>query len=88
MSDKQFKTLRKQLRNVVQEAVPAILTVELVDTVRKELKEHIDKQLETLANNIKMTLDRVEQRSIDTQNLIVRSSTPQAPVETTQEPAS
>lgn len=81
MSD--IKTLRKQLRNVVQEILPEILTAELVATIRKDQIVQIDARLNALAKQIQQTLDTIDQRSKDVQAYNIRQSASMLPIQDT-----
>lgn len=82
MSDKNFKTIRKQLRNVVQEIAPGIITQELVSTIQKSLSEDVQKRMDTIAAEAKETLRLIDERQKDLQNYLARileQMTPPAP---------
>ncbi len=79
MSDKSAKDIRKQLRNVVQDAMPQIVTEELGKAVHDALKSHIDKRLDAISKHIQTSLDALDQRSKDVQAFVIRQNTAQAP---------
>lgn len=64
----QAKLLRNQMRNIVKELFPEIVSSELYAKIEKQNKE----QLEFLFNLVKGTLSRVEERQKDLQSLIMR----------------
>jgi len=78
MSD--IKTLRKQIKNVVQALLPEILRGEAMEAIRKEnLKTLIKMQ-----TDVQASLKEINDRSKDLQSFIMRSvapKTPSAPVE-------
>ncbi len=64
----QAKLLRSQMRQIVKELFPEIVSSELYAKIEKQNKE----QLEFLFNLVKGTLSRVEERQKDLQSLIMR----------------
>lgn len=54
------KDLRKQLRNVVQEILPEVLTSELIAALKKEINAYLDK---------------IDERQKNISSYIVRNST-------------
>jgi hypothetical protein len=75
MSDKNFKAIRKQLRNVVQEIMPLVLGNELVQEVKKSLEARIDARLEAVSKHIYETLTQIDERSKDIQTFLIRNAT-------------
>lgn len=68
MNQKQVKLLRKQIRNVVQELLPAVLTQEVVTSISSELKKEVLSRL-----------DAIDARQKDITSFVVRNSVPPAP---------
>lgn len=66
-----LKDLRKQLRNVVQEELPNIVTNELFT----KLQEKNAERLEAISASVRKTLDDMDSRSKDVQNFIMRQMT-------------
>jgi hypothetical protein len=83
MSDKQYKLIRKQLRNVVQGILPEMLHNELVKAVQDEATNMINKRVEALSQNLTKALENIDQRSKDVQSYLIRNTTaiPAAAVE-------
>jgi len=73
------KLIRKQLRNVVQEALPETLSQELVAAIQKQLAAQLDQRLSAIAKHIQSTLDQLDQRSKDMQAYMIRQSARPAP---------
>lgn len=73
------KLIRKQLRNVVQEALPETLSQELVAAIQKQLAAQLDQRLSAIAKHIQSTLDQLDQRSKDMQAYMIRQSARTAP---------
>lgn len=77
MSDKNFKDMRKQIRNVAQENIPAILRSETFtgfkDEVLREVQQSVKFQLEAIQADITSTLARMEKRSQDVQTYILNN---------------
>ena len=73
MSDKQYKLIRKQLRNVVQEALPNILTQDLVTTMRNDLLARVDVRLDDITKAVKSKLDEMDTRSKNIQSYVLRN---------------
>lgn len=76
MGDKQVKRLRKQLRNVVEELIPSVLTVELIKAGHERLKIEVDAKLDVIDKNLKETLKTIDDRSKDTMSYLLRSVKP------------
>lgn len=73
MSDKGLKDLRKQLRSVVKEELPGVLTLELIKEQHAQLKKEVAERLDAIDKHLRAVLDSVEQRSKDTTSYILRS---------------
>ena len=69
------KLLRKQLRNVVQEAFPQLLSQELATEIQKVLLNHLDKRLDAIDQHVKSQLEAIDQRAKDLQAYLVRNNT-------------
>lgn len=63
------KDIRKQVRNVVQEILPSVLTQEQF----KELNKHIDERLKLLEATVKKQMHEMNERHKDTMGYLVRS---------------
>lgn len=63
-----IKTIRGQLRQLVLELLPSVLTTELYASLQKEMKE----QLEVIRSEIRETLVRIEKSAQDHQAFVVR----------------
>lgn len=88
-SESNAKLLRKQLRNVVQELLPQLVTDELKAAMHQQLAIEIQKRLDNVTKNVKETLDMIDQRSKDIQGYLVRqtsTSTAQQSPEVTLQP--
>lgn len=70
MSSKDMKDLRKQLRNVVKEILPEILTQEQY----LELKKHIDKNIKNIEKIVKDSMHEMNNRQKDTLDYLVRNT--------------
>lgn len=79
MSDKQVKLLRKQIRNVVQEILPGVLTQEMRNSIYEQLNSTLSTQLKQISDHVKSTLDAIDQRAKDLQSYAVRQSGVVAP---------
>lgn len=77
------KELRGQLRQVSKELLPQLITHELFEALRKEMKE----ELEKLRKDVITTLKAMDDRSKDTQSFVMRevlaasNNSPIAPTE-------
>lgn len=65
-----MKDLRKQLRNVVKEILPEILTQEQY----LELKKHIDKNIKNIEKIVKDSMHEMNNRQKDTLDYLVRNT--------------
>lgn len=74
MSDKQYKMIRKQLRNVCQDLMPQVLVNEAVVAIEKTVTAHINTRLDVITQHVKTTLDKIDERSKDIQSYVVRNS--------------
>lgn len=73
MSDKNTKDLRKQLRAVVREILPEILTAELVTASHREYTAKLEERLDAISKHLTDTLTAIDQRSKDMQSYVVRN---------------
>ncbi len=70
------KDLRKQLKNLVKEELPVVVTTELYVS----LKSHIDVKIKEIEDNVKKTLHEINERHKDTMSYLVRQvSSPKKP---------
>ena len=66
------KDIRKQIKNIMVQEMPAILTQEAALEIQKALKAHLDSRLDAIAKHLKDTLDNIDQRSKDIQAYTLR----------------
>jgi ppGpp synthetase/RelA/SpoT-type nucleotidyltranferase len=71
MSDKNVKTIRKQIRNICQEFLPEILTNELVYKLNKEITETVIARMDSLKERVEKQLEEMNNRSKDMQAYVV-----------------
>lgn len=69
------KILRGQLRQIVKEILPDLLTAEMKSKMHEELRVEVQKRLDNVTKNVKETLDTIDQRSKDVQGYLVRQTT-------------
>jgi hypothetical protein len=86
MNTKEAKALRGQVRIAVKEMMKEILTEELVKNIHSMLQKHMDSRLQLVADQVKTTMDTVDQRSKDGLSYLIRQSAPPAPVVPTEGP--
>lgn len=79
MSDKNFKALRKSLRNVVQEILPTLLTSELMEAVYKRLSTDMGARMDVIAKGAQETLKNIDDRQKDFQSMLLRSAAASSP---------
>lgn len=65
------KDLRKQLRNVVQELLPQLVTAEVYQAALSQVREEIKGSLSSIDKHIKENLAEMNQRSQDIQAYIM-----------------
>lgn len=70
-NESNVKTIRKQLRNVVQEQLPMVVTSELANDIYLRLQKEVRSQLMTIEANITATLAQMNERSKDVQSFIM-----------------
>lgn len=75
MSDKNFKTIRKQLVNVAKSMMDEIFSTEAIKKMHEKLSEQVEKRLEGLTAHMKFTLDKIDERSKEIQAYTLRNST-------------
>lgn len=81
------KMLRSQLRQIVKEILPDLLTSEMKSALHEQLRVEVQKRLDNVTKNVKETLDTIDQRSKDVQSYLVRATTQTAaPTEVSLEP--
>jgi hypothetical protein len=79
-----MKALRGQVRQVVKELLPEILTKEVAKEIFDRLQSAQSVQLSAISTNVTAALEKLDQRSKDTLGYLVRSATMvQPPVPTT-----
>lgn len=72
MSD--AKLLRKQLRNVVQELLPTLITNELIESLRKEVADKLALRMDVIATNARETLNKIAEDQKTFQEYVVRQN--------------
>lgn len=75
MGDRVFKAIRQQLRNVVKEFLPEVLTQELKTEISGDLAKEIGARLTAIEGDVKKTMEEMNQRSKDVQSYLVRAVT-------------
>lgn len=68
------KDIRKQIRNVMQEVAPEILSQELMKALEARILKHVDSRLDLISDHIKATLNAIDSRTKDVQSMVVRQS--------------
>jgi hypothetical protein len=71
----QAKVLRSQLRQIIKEILPELLSAELKSAMHEQLRVEVQKRLDNVTENVKNTLDTIDQRSKDIQGYLVRQTT-------------
>jgi hypothetical protein len=64
------KDIRKQVRNVIQELIPELLTKEVVDAITKQMHERVTK----LENDTKAQMKEMNERHKDVMGYLVRQA--------------
>jgi len=82
MGDKQVKRIRKQLKNVVEDLLPQVLTVELIQASQRQLKADVDIKLDAIDKHVRETLKAIDDRSKDTLGYLLRNVSPATPAKT------
>lgn len=77
MNGKQVKLLRSQIRNVVQELFPQILTEELTTKAFSAVSQATNERLTKIEGHIKGVLESMENRSKEVQGFIMREAAAQ-----------
>lgn len=62
------KELRKQLKNVVQDLAPKMIQDEVFASLQKEIQERLNE----VAEEVRGTLKKIDERAKDVQSLIMR----------------
>lgn len=73
MSDKQYKLIRKQIKNVVQDELQYLLHEESFKAIKNDLFKHVDTRLDNITKAVRETMDQLDNRSKDMQNYVVRN---------------
>lgn len=73
MSD--AKLIRGQLRQIAKEILPDVLSQELKTELYKKIREEMTARINAIEENVKLTLEQLDQRSKDTLDYLVRQST-------------
>lgn len=83
----QAKLIRGQLRQIVAELLPSLLTEALKNELHKQMALEVQKRLDGVVKEVKGTLDTIDQRSKDVQSYLVRQTTQVTkPAEVSEEP--
>ena len=75
MSNSTVKDIRKQIKNVVQDLLPGILQQELSKAVFEQVVSTLKVQLAAMENDVKTSLEDMQQRQKDVLGYLVRQST-------------
>lgn len=70
------KDIRKQVRNVVQETLPQILTQELCNNIYKILQQEMVKKLAEVSEMIRKDLSDINQQNKSVQDYLMRAVEP------------
>lgn len=80
MGDKQAKLIRGQLRQIVKELLPEILTTESFMSLQKTLDTRLNNKVDNITRMVRDALEKLDQRSKDMQSYVVRNvGVPTAP---------
>jgi hypothetical protein len=71
---KDAKLIRGQVRQIVKEILPAVLKDELLQAISKQLVANLTSKLTKIEENVKETLQAVDQRSKDSLSYLVRQA--------------
>lgn len=83
----QAKLVRGQLRQIVKEMLPDLLTSELRSAMHDRIAKEVQTRLDNVTKDVKDTLNMLDERSKDIQSYLVRATTqPAAPKEVSLEP--
>lgn len=74
MNTKDIKQIRGQLRQITEEVLPKVLTDALVDAIYKKLSEENAAKMNAIAEHAKATLDGMDSRQKDFQNMLLRQA--------------
>lgn len=66
------KELRKQLRNIVRELLPELLSQEQSTAIKKELQVQIEDRLKKIDQHVQDSMKSIDSRSKDVQAYIMR----------------
>lgn len=66
------KDLRKQLRLLVNENMPEVLSAELIAKLRSDLEKEMRQSLDLVHKLVRETLERIDSRQKDVQTMILR----------------
>lgn len=72
MNSKQVKVIRGQIRQVVKEILGEVITQEFVAQLDKDLRANQKERLDLVFEMVKGTLERIDSRQKEIQNMIVR----------------
>lgn len=72
MSDGNVKQLRKQLRTIVGEMLPAVLTEELIKAVAQSLSEELKRRMDALESTVLKNTKEMNERQKDALSYLVR----------------
>lgn len=83
MSDKNFKEIRKQLRNVSKDTIKDLLTEEVYASLELRLRQDMVKELGIIQSDIAETLATIDERSKNVQQFIMNQISTQLAQNTT-----
>lgn len=78
--ERNVKLIRKQLKNVVQTLLPSLVTEEMKSEMHAQLAKEVQQRLDNVTENVKSTLQMVDERSKDIQSYLIRQTTQPAEV--------
>lgn len=73
------KTLRGQVRQLVQDLIPQILTEEMRSKLYAEMVDLVQARLKGIEDQVKETMLEINQRSVDAQEYLMRNVTATMP---------
>ena|SRR5271166_2138481 len=80
--DIKLKQIRGQLRQIVKDVFPVLLTEELKSAAYADLKKIITGRLDAVQKDVENTMNEINQRSKDAQDYLVRNVSAPVPMPT------
>lgn len=71
-NSKQIKEIRGQVRQVVQEQLPAVLSAELQSALYKQIAGELTAKLQVIDQELKRQLKEIDDRAKDVQSFLMR----------------